>query len=400
MKISKIETIQAQDHPQLLWVRIYTNDGLVGTGETTPRVDSVRRIIHDVLSRMLVGQDPRDIERHWHDMFSVVHYHGYAGAETRAISAVDIALWDLLGQITGQPVYRLLGGKVRDGIPIYNTCVSHGGYDDRELFLNDPRKLAQSLMSDGISAMKIWPFDGFSEKTRGHGISEGDLQKGVSILAAIREECGDRMEVALEGHACWDLPTAKKIARAVEPYNLMWLEDMMPADNAAAMKELKDVTATPLCVSERLFTRHQFLPILEHHAADYIMPDICWVGGISEILKIAVLASVYQLPIAPHNCGGPVQTAAYAHVASHIPNLLKVETVRSFYRTFYKDIVDKAPRIEQGQLFVSERPGLGLKLKEEFLEGKGIAKEVTKDNTVSVGWTAGDPWANDLGNRF
>lgn len=155
MRIDKISTIQLPEHPHLLWVQIHTDEGIVGTGETTPRVGAVKRVIHDTLSRILLGRDPRQVERLWHEMFHALHYHGYAGSEFRALSAVDLALWDIVGQIAGLPLYRLLGGECRERVPIYNTCVSYGAIRDREGFLHSPGELAESLVAEGIEAMKI-----------------------------------------------------------------------------------------------------------------------------------------------------------------------------------------------------------------------------------------------------
>ena len=400
MIITRIETIIAPEHPQMMWIRVHTDEGIAGLGETTPRTASIRAVIHDVLAGMLIGRNPLDIEGLWQDMFQALSYHGYAGSEMRAISGIDIALWDILGQVARLPVYRLLGGRCRDAVPIYNTCVSHGPYNDREMFLENPGELAKQLLAENIRAMKIWPFDEFSVSTRGQSISADDLERGVSVIRSIREAVGDQMEIALEGHSCWNLPAAVKIARALEPYRLMWLEDMIPVHNAAALAQLRQATSTPLCVSERLFTRYQFVPVLEQRAADIIMPDICWVGGISEIVRIAAMAEAYQLPIAPHNCGGPVQTMAYAHVCTRLANVMTLETVRSFYKTYYGDIVTHVPRIEDGHLIAEDRPGLGTALKPEFLRRNDLSVVVSEEGESVNPWASGDPWKGDLGNKF
>lgn len=400
MRITKIETVIAPEHPHMMWVRVHTDAGITGLGETTPRTTSARRIIHDVLAGMLIGKNPLDIEGLWHDMFQALSYHGYAGSEMRAVSGIDIALWDIMGKAANLPIFRLLGGRSREAIPIYNTCVSHGVYNDREMFMEKPGELARSLLNAGIKAMKIWPFDELSIKTRGQSISFEDLERGVGIFKEIRDAVGHEIEIALEGHACWNLPSAIKIAKALEPFKPMWLEDMIPADNIAALAQLRQSTSIPICVSERLFTRYQFVPVLEQRAADIIMPDICWVGGISEIRKISALAAAYQLPIAPHNCGGPIQTMAYAHVCAHVPNLMILETVRGFYESYYDSIVTAVPRIENGFLSVEEGSGLGTELRADFLGRKDLSVEMTEGEPVFTPWTSGDPWKGDLGNKF
>jgi galactonate dehydratase len=400
MKITAIETIQLPEHPHLLWVQIHTDEGVTGLGETFPRPSSSRRIIHDVCADILIGRDPLDIERLYHDVFQAVHYHGFAGAEMRALSAIDIALWDILGKVTNQPIYRLLGGKCREEIPVYNTCVSHGTYKDREMFLENPGLLAEDLLKNGIKAMKIWQFDDSSIPTLGQSISHEQLQKGVKIVREIREAVGNEMEIAIEGHACWNVPSAIKIARALEEYNIMWLEDMIAADNTDVLVQLRQSTSTPICASERLFSRFQFLPLMEKKAADIIMPDITWTGGLTETRKIAVLASTYQLPIAPHNCGGPIMNLANAHLCAHIPNLFICESVRSFYNTYFEKLVTQPIQIENGFMQLPVGVGIGAELRPEILSRGDIIREKTERTSGGSHWAAGDPWKDDLGDQF
>ncbi|MDQ0340062.1 L-alanine-DL-glutamate epimerase-like enolase superfamily enzyme [Caldalkalibacillus uzonensis] len=400
MKITAVETIQIPEHPHLLFVQIHTDEGITGLGETFPRPSSSVAVIHDVLTGLILGQNPFDIERLWRDMFQAINYHGYAGAELRALSAIDMALWDILGKASNLPVYRLLGGKCREEIPVYNTCVSHGPYQDHELFTENPEELAQSLLADGIRAMKIWHFDELSVKTGGQSISKEDLAYGVSIVERIRQAVGDKMEIAIEGHACWNLPSAIKIAKALEPYDVMWLEDLIPADNIGALRQLRNTTTSPICASERLFSRFQFLPLLQQEAVDIVMPDIAWVGGISEMKKIATLASAYQLPIAPHNCGGPIISLANAHICANIPNLFICESVRAFYNTYFKNIVTNPIQVKNGFMQIPEAPGIGAELLPELLKRDDLIRRVTKDSGVNTHWAVGDPWKDDLGNNF
>ncbi|WP_180994267.1 mandelate racemase/muconate lactonizing enzyme family protein [Bacillus sp. Marseille-P3661] len=400
MKITAIETIQVPEHPHLLWVQIHTDEGVTGLGETFPRPDSSRRIIHDVCADIMIGRNPLEIERIYNDIFQAIHYHGFAGAEMRALSAIDIALWDILGKVTNQPVYQLLGGKSREQIPVYNTCVSHGTYNDREMFLEQPGKLAEDLLKNGIKAMKIWPFDELSVPTQGQSISKDLLKQGVSVIKEIRAAVGDEIEIALEGHACWNVPAAIKIARAVEEYDLMWLEDMIPADYTDGLVQLRQSTTTPICASERLFSRFQFHPLMEKKAADIIMPDITWTGGLTETRKISILASTYQLPIAPHNCGGPIMNLANAHLCAHIPNLFICESVRSFYNTYFEKLVTQPIQVKNGNMQLPEGTGIGAELRPEILKRSDLIREVTEKSSGGAHWAAGDPWKDDLGNKF
>src|SRR5208283_2252387 len=162
MKIARLETIWVDEQPNTMWLRIHTDDGLVGLGETYYVPRAVSAIVHDVFAGLLLGRNPLDIDNHWTNLFSTVNFFGYAGAETRALSAVDVALWDILGQYTGQPLCTLLGGRNRDRVPVYNTCVSHGQFQDYHAWREGRGgELAQDLLRSGISAMKIWPFDQF-----------------------------------------------------------------------------------------------------------------------------------------------------------------------------------------------------------------------------------------------
>ncbi len=374
MKITAIETILYPTGVVVhagrvawLWVRIHTDEGIVGLGETFPSGEGERAIIEKHLSRVLLGQDARDIERLWQEMFLAVSYPGWAGAEMRAISAIDIALWDLAGKAAGQPVWRMLGGKCRDRIRTYNTC-----YDHVWDFNTHAGKLAEDLLNSGISAMKIWPFDPAGLRNRGQYVTKQDLLEGLAPVEQIYEAVGDDMEIAMEFHGYWNLPSAVKIAKMLEPYNIMWLEEMLPQDNAEAYTRLSRLVRQPLCLSERLMTRYQFRELVENGAAQFLMPDICWCGGFTEARKIAALADTYYLPICPHNCGGPIQHAASIHLAAHVPNLFICESVRRHYLKEYVGLVTDTLPAKDGFLPIPEAPGLGMELTPELLARSDI----------------------------
>ncbi len=353
-----------------LWVRIHTRSGLTGLGETYPCSDAEAAVIERELAPVLLGRDASQIDRLWADMFLAVAYHGWAGAEMRAISALDIALWDLAGKAAGQPIHRLLGGASRDAIPVYNTCY------DRVDFLTDPVRLAAELRSMGISAMKIWPFDPIARRTGGNTISAAEMREGMEPLRAIHAEFGTEMQVAMEFHGYWNLPCARKIARACEPFEPMWLEEMLPQDNLAAYRELQSSTHLPLTISERLMTRWGFRELLENRAASTIMPDICWCGGISEAKKIASMAETYYLPVAPHNCGGPVLHWASAHLAANLTNLSILETVRRHYLEEYRGLLTTDLVTEGGFLPLPGGPGLGVDLSADALARPNVTRKL------------------------
>jgi L-alanine-DL-glutamate epimerase-like enolase superfamily enzyme len=374
--------------PNNLWIRIHTDDGLVGLGETYYLPRAVAAIVHDVYAPLLLGRDPLEIENHWQNMFALVNFCGFAGAEMRAISAVDVALWDIAGQHLGKPIYALLGGRSRDRIRIYNTCVGYGRHPDLHAWTHGRAgELAEDLLRHGVDAMKIWPFDAFAPTLSGpdhlrepftiwgamaaggvlgQDIATEDLKRGVAIVADIRKAVGDRMSIAIEGHARWNLPAAQRIARALAPYDVMWLEELMPPDNVEAFVRLKASTSIPICQSERVFTRWGFRPYVEKPAADIVMPDFAWGGGITEGRKICSLADTYYLPVTSHDTIGPIALWSAAHLMLHVPNAMIAETVRAYVEGWYDDVViDRIP-IREGHLTLPNRPGLGTKLREDL----------------------------------
>ena len=373
MKITAVETIHLSRgitvHAgpiQWLWVRIHTDSGLVGLGESYPNAEAEKAVVHSKLAPVLLGRDPSCIDRLWADMFAAVNYSGWAGAEMRALSALDIALWDLAGKAAGLPIYQLLGGASRESIRIYNTCY------DRVDFLTEPVRMAEELLASGVAAMKIWPFDPIARETGGNYITAAQLEKGIDPIRRIREKLGDAIDVAIEFHGFWNLPSAAKIANALEPYSPMWLEEMLPQDNLAAYAELSRRTDVPLCISERLMTRWGFRELLENGAASVVMPDICWCGGISEAKKIATMAETYYLPIAPHNCGGPVLHFASAHLSANLPNLFIMESVRRHYFEEYEGLMTRSLVPESGWLPLPPGPGLGVDLNPDVLARKDV----------------------------
>ena len=422
MKITKLETVwfeavpdavwrkhsphSRQALPNNLWVRVYTSDGRVGLGETYYLPRAVSAVIHDLFAPLLIGRDPVDIENHWNNLFSLVNFCGFAGAEMRAISAIDIALWDLLGQYTQQPIYNLLGGRNRETVTVYNTCVGYGKYPDYNAWTEGRAgELAQDLLTQGIKAMKIWPFDQFGTTlagpsqprgkvflwgqetaagTLGHFISDQELKMGVTVLEDIRRATDGAMAVAIEGHARWDLPAATRIAHAIEPYNILWLEEIMPPDNVEAFVRLKAGTNVPICQSERAFTRFRFREFIEKPAADIIMPDLSWGGGITETRKICSHADTYYLPITLHDTTGPVALWAAAHLMLHIPNAMLQEVVRGYVDGWYNDVLTERLTITDGQIRLDGKPGLGVALRDSVVTRPGAHVEVTTEEQVTA----------------
>jgi len=236
--------------------------------------------------------------------------------------------------------------------------------------------------------MKIWPFDQFGPTLAGpknpraevtiwgQGTAAGmpgpaieneDLKKGIAIVEDIRRAVGDKMAIAIEGHARWNLPTAIRIARALEPYDILWLEEIMPPDNPEAFVRLKSQTRVPLCQSERMFTRFAFRQIIEHNVTDIVMPDLAWGGGITDTRKICAMADTYYLPVTLHDTIGPVALWAAAHMMLHVPNGMIQEIVRGYVYGWYNDVITDTIPIRDGYLYLDEKPGLGTRLRDDLL---------------------------------
>jgi L-alanine-DL-glutamate epimerase-like enolase superfamily enzyme len=382
MKITRIDTLTLAEFPTLLFVQIHTDAGLIGLGETLYGPDEVAAFIHSQAAPYLLGKDPLEIERHWTEIFRIGRSLLTRCAEIRALSALDIALWDIFGQATGLPIYQLLGGKVRDRIQVYNTCAGfrygpsatrkleygqvqasdEGRYEDFDAFMHRADELAHSLYDEGYRAMKIWPFDQFVAKTNGQYISLEDLEIGLEPFRKIRRALGDKMEIMVEMHSLWNLPSAIRIAKALEDLRPMWYEDPLRMDNLDALSQFKAATPIPTCASETVATRWAYRDMLERHAVSIVMLDIAWVGGISEARKIANLAEAHHLPFAPHDCTGPVTLMASVHLCMHGPNALIQETVRAFNHGWYPRLVTALPHIEAGYVHAPTGPGLGLAL--------------------------------------
>ncbi len=388
MKITRIDTLTVAEFPTLLFVQIHTDAGIVGLGETLYGPAEVAAFIHSQAAPYLLGKDPLEIERHWMEIFKIGRSLLTRCAEIRALSALDIALWDIFGQYTGLPLYQLMGGKVRDRIQVYNTCAGfrygpsatrkllpgqvrssdEGRYEDFDAFMHRADELALSLYDEGYRAMKIWPFDQFVAKTNGQYISLEDLEMGLEPFRKIRRALGDKMEIMVEMHSLWNLPSAIRIAKALEELRPMWYEDPLRMDNLDALSQFKAATHIPTCASETVATRWAFREMLERHAVSIVMLDIAWVGGLSEARKIANLAEAHHLPFAPHDCTGPVTLMASVHLCMHGPNALIQETVRAFNHGWYPRLVTALPRIEAGYVYAPTVPGLGLALLPEVFE--------------------------------
>ena len=390
MKITAVETIFVPPFENLLWLRLETDEGLFGLGEACKAPGAVAAYIHDWCAPRLLGTDPLRIPER---LTSLQDYLGWgaAGVETRAVSAVDIALWDLFGHVHGRPVADMLGGRARDSIRTYNTCAGSGymrkavgqkaanwaltnagDYEDLDAFLNRADELAESLLAEGITGMKIWPFDMAAERTGGRDISPEELKRALEPFEKIRRAVGDRMDIMVEFHSLWSLPMAKRLAGPLKEYGTYWHEDPFRLDTPADIAAYAPHTDAWICVSETLSTVHHFRQALETGCVGVAMFDLAWCGGFSGARKIAALAEAYHVPVAPHDCTGPVGFASGSQLAMHAPNCLIMESVRAFYRGWYNDLVDGLPIVADGQLSIPERPGHGIALLPDVMAREGV----------------------------
>ena len=387
LKITRIETLRLDHYPNLIWVTIHTDTGISGLGESFLWPEAVEAHVHHTIAPYLLGRDPRQRDLHWKNLYGYLGFRS-TGAEMRAVSAVDIALVDLCAKATNQPVYDLLGGKSRDSIRIYNTCAGYtyirsaegqktsnwgigedespGPYEDLEAFLHRADELAHSLLSEGITAMKIWPFDFAAERSMGNDISAAEMKTALEPFEKIRDAVGDQMDIMVECHSLWNLTTAIQIARELEPFKPYWIEDPIKADSLENLAEFRNQTSIPVCASETLATRWGYRDLLDQRAADFVMPDIGWVGGLTEAKKIATMAETYGLPVAQHDCTGPIVWTASVHLSLNAVNAVLQESVRAQYTGWYLDVVTVLPKVENGMVSVKPTPGLGTELKPDL----------------------------------
>lgn len=396
MKITAVESLHWKAYPRFVVIRIHTDEGIIGLGETVEKTEGTKGALHGTISPLILGQNPLDIEGIWRFVFDNIMYHGYAGAELRALSAVEIALWDILGKKYGVPLYRLLGGRTRDRVPTYNTCVGFGQIDDYRAWHEDAGLLAKSLLADCIHAMKIWPFDKYSEISLGQYLSLKDIEDGLTPVRQIRDAVGSDMEIGIECHFRWNRASAERIARALEPYDILFIEDPLPPTLPDEIKALSERISIPVVGSEMLFTRWQVREWLERHAVQILMTDPVWNGGVGETRKIANMAEGFGVPLVLHNLAGPICHAVCMHIGAHIPNLFFVESSRALYRSYFGELSDYVPVLADGGFDLPDGPGLGVNLRHEMLERSDLEQRISTGAGLAVGKRAmGDHWAHE-----
>lgn len=360
MKITRIQPLICNAYrTNWVFVKVFTDEpGLWGTGEATLeyKEHTIIAALND-LERDLIGKDPRDIEAIWHASYRDAYWRG-GPVLMSAISAIDIALWDILGKSLNVPVWRLLGGRMREKVPCYANGWFAGAKEPEEF----AAKAVEAVAANSWKGLKWDPFGSAYRQ-----IEAGELRRSIRCVEKVVEAVGDKTEILIEGHGRFDLPTALRIARELENFNILWFEEPVIPDTIEALADLRSRTKVPLSFGERLYSSWQFRTLLEARAADFIQPDVSHAGGITEMKKIAALAETHHIPFCPHNPSGPVANAATLQLAASQPGFFLLETMATDV-PYRREICDEQIRFEDGFMFIDgDRPGIGIEIDETAL---------------------------------
>ncbi len=364
LKITELRTAEVRVHGYQVHVRVYTDQGIVGQGESTDAAQGNVPLIRS-FARLLVGQDPLNVDA----AFERIRTSGvFAGAQSgqyvTALTAVETALWDIAGKALGLPVYQLLGGKVRDRVRIY--CDSGA----REMIPGDEKSIARmrEIQEMGFTAAKI-DIDDATDPSRFDRVNwtanNNEIDHMLAKIAFTREHYPKNFDLAVDMHARYDATTGKRVAKEVEPFKLMWLEEPVPAENIDAMRDIRASTSTPICCGENIYMRYGFREILEKRAADIIMPDFQKTGGLLESRKIADMAHAYYVPVAPHAVTSPIGMMATAHVCAAIPNFLVQEWHWIDSPDLWRNWIKEGEIIQKGYITPPDRAGLGVEMNDD-----------------------------------
>jgi galactonate dehydratase len=385
MKITRIDTITfrkdlhigggsggSEDGAEFWWVRLHTDKGIDGLGETYPFPQAEIGALKEHAER-IIGRDPRDIDGIWR----AIHFEGAmrttGGADMRMLSAINMAQLDILGQASGLPLYRLLGGKTRSRVRVYNTTTDYWAINGMKMG-RDTMKIVRFLLDRGVTGMKIYPFE-----APDHYLSNKALDEGLRWIRDIRDGVGNEMDICVDCWGRFDLTSAARIAKGLEPYNIMYLEDAMLSGNARAYARLAAETSVPICISETLASRYEYREFFELKSCDVVMYDVTWCGGPSEAKRISDMAETYMIPTSPHTCGGPLLFTCSAHLATALPDLLIMESNYWKYNHQYPYFVNNVPVPQDGHVTPPELPGIGVEIKPElFRNGDATVETVAK----------------------
>ncbi len=353
MKITKITTHICHAYRcNWVFVQVHTDAGISGVGEATLeyRELTVAQACQE-LERLLVGRDPHDTEACWHDAYRDTYFRG-GEVLMSALSAVDMALWDIKGKDLGVPCWKLLGGRCRDRVPMY----ANGWFAPAKTPAEFAAKAGEAV-ARGFTALKWDPFG-----SAYLDLSPAAMDAAIACISAVKDATRGTAEILIEGHGRFNVPTAVRIAQELAPFKPLWFEEPLPPENLPGLAEVRRRSPVPIAAGERLYNRWQFRDLLALGAVDYLQPDVSHAGGLSEVRKIAAMAECHHLPICPHNPSGPVANAATLQLAACLPNFLLLETM-SVDVPWRADVTDEQVRVEAGSMLIGNRPGLGIELR-------------------------------------
>jgi galactonate dehydratase len=354
-----------------LFVKIDTNQGIYGCGEGVDAIGGTYYLVQS-LGRRLINQNPLNVQKIFEDLRRGAHFGGgQSGMFVAVLSAIETALWDLTGKALNVPVYQLLGGKFRDKVRVYSDTALYRSNNPA------PKEFADSAVNAvklGFNAIKF-DIDQAGDPNRfdryNWTASQGELQRMYDQLAAVRQAIGPKVDIAVDMHGRYDLNTALAISKRVEPLNLLWLEEPVPAENVEAFKFIAESTSTPIATGENVYLAYGFRRLLEIGGVDAVMPDLQKCGGLGEGQRIANLANLYYIPFAPHMVATLLGAMACAHVCVSVPNFLIMEW-QSYFMTnpMYKEIVtfDEENWVKDSFIKVSDKPGIGVDLNIEAMK--------------------------------
>ena len=357
MKITDVKVLPIDRY---LFVQVLTDEGIVGLGESGAwgYLEASGEVVKS-FREYLIGKDPLRIEHHWQVLYRCTHFRG--AAIMGALSAIDIALWDIAGKFFGVPVYQLLGGKCRDKARVYGHVI---GRTKEELLRGCVQAKAEGFTAVG----HLTPFLDESRNVPYYKTHADKIQDAIQTVAAYREAVGDDVDLCIEIHRRLDPAEAIVLGRAIEPYRPYFFEDPIRPDNLDAMAEVAQKIAVPIATGERIHTIYEFEMLLTRNAVQYVRPDVCMAGGITHCKKIAALAEAHYVGVVPHNPLSPVSTAACVQLAACIPNFALQEYPRGEGEPPKSEIVSGALTLEDGFLIIPDAPGIGVELVEDAVE--------------------------------
>ena len=376
MKITSIKPwlvkVEGSFWGEYFFIEVQTDAGITGWGEITTTTLTANRAVAGIIEKLndlLIGEDPSHIEKIWNKIFRAFTYMGSRGATTHVVSGIDIALWDIRGKVLNLPIYELLGGKVRDEILLY-THPDQKNFVTPEGVEHEIRKIVDS----GHKAFKFDPFPHTGEQSANNsGYLSGNLDKAgervaAELTAKIRDIAGEDMEVLIDAHGRFNVPTAIRLCNSLEDAgDIDWFEEPVPVESYHALSQVRDKVNVPISVGERLHTRWEFVQIFENQLADFVMPDVTWTGGITELKKISTQAETYYIPVSPHDASGPINVLAGAHVMMTVPNFYKLETANADL-TKYNEFIQSPLDNSSGALHLDPTaPGLGIEMNMDYL---------------------------------